>query len=395
MMRFGRFLQLVCLTSLICLVARSQEPPGLAVEGWLQAPTGFDGHWSGLRGKVVVLEFWATWCSPCIQAIPHLNQLANEFRDQGVLFLAVTDDDVERLTPFLLKHPMDAIIGIDTARRTWQSFNVPSIPHTVLIGRNGGVIGSTLPENITSEVLRQVVKGKKPVLTPKEGVPSDLEWDDHFIDWQDGVAPDIYAIVKPIKTTTGGAWPRPDHITADGVSLKLLVQISYQTDSYHLDWRMPQNDRTYRAAFRVPKDRTERLLPYMRQTLAEMFGIQARWEQQDREVYVLRRMVDHAPPSQSATAQEMAQMLRGKITVRRQPITKLCELLSNSFQAVVMDETGMTARYDFDLPYQPGSPDVTSDALKDVGLQVIKARRPVQILVVTADGEAQEKGPRP
>jgi len=90
------------------LVACGQEAPTLQVTQWLQAPDGFDGQWSGLRGKVVVLDFWATWCSPCIHAIPHLNQLANEFRDQGVLFLAVTDDDVDRLKPFLAKQPMNA-----------------------------------------------------------------------------------------------------------------------------------------------------------------------------------------------------------------------------------------------------------------------------------------------
>ena len=362
-----------------CVAALGQEAPALQVTQWLQAPNGFDA-----RGKVVVLEFWATWCSPCIHAIPDLNQLANEFRDQGVVFVAVTDDDADRLKPFLAAQPMNAIIGIDTERKNWKAFSVPSIPHTVLIGKDGSILGATYPEKITAAVLRDALAGKKPALAPKEGVESDLEWDDHAIEWRDGVAPAMYAIVKPIQTTTSGTWPRPGHITADGVPLEVLVQVAYQTDSYHVDWRMPKGDKVFRAAFRVPEDRQERLLPYMRETLAMLFGFQAHWESQERTVYVLRRVEGHAAPGEATAGKEIAQMLRGKITLRRQPAGKLCEMLSNALHSAVADETALDGRYDFDLAYQPGQPDVMAGALKDAGLEVVQAQRHIQVLTVSA-----------
>jgi uncharacterized protein (TIGR03435 family) len=375
------------------LAGWSQEPPALNTTEWLQAPDRFDGQWSGMRGKVVVLEFWATWCSPCIHAIPHLNQLADQFQDQGVIFLAVTDDDADRAKTFLARQPMKAIVGIDTGRRNWKAFAVPSVPHTVLVGKDGGVIGATLPENITAEVLRDALAGKRLALPPKEGIESDLSWDEHSIAWQDGVVPAIYGIIKPIRTTTSGAWPRPDHVTADGVPLEVLVQIAYQTDNYHMDWRMPKDDQVYRAAFRVPEERKERLLPYMRQTLAELFGMQARWENRDRDVYVLRRIEGHAAPAESRSEHDLVQMLRGKITLRRQPAAKLCDFLGNSFHAIVMNETGLDGAYDFDIPYQPGQPDVTTAALKDIGLEAVPSRRNVRVLVVSPEGAAQEKKP--
>jgi len=382
----------ICLT-FFPFVASGQEATALQVKQWLQAPNGFDGQWSQLRGKVVVLEFWATWCPPCIQAIPHLNRLANEFKDKGVVFIAVTDDDIDRLKPFLVKQPIDAVIGIDTERKSWEGFEVSSIPHTVLIGKDGSVIGSTSPENITAGVLGEALAGKKPVLPPKEGIPSDLEWDDHSIGWQDGVAPAMYAIIKPIKTTTSGAWPRPSHVTADGVPLQVLVQIAYQTDNYHIDWRMPKDAQMYRAAFRVPEERKERLLPYMQQTLTDLFGIRARWETQERAVYILRRIEGRPAMAQSAAEKELIQMMRGKITLRSQPVRKLCQLLSNSLEAPVIDETAMDGRYDFDVPYQPGQPLVTTQALKDIGLETIKANRNLQVLVVAPEAAADEKKP--
>jgi len=86
-----------------------------------------------------------------------LNQLANEFHSQDVVFLAVTDDDEDRLKPFLAKQPMGAIIGIDTDRKSWKAFGVPSIPYTIVIDKDGTVIGATLPENVNSDILREVL----------------------------------------------------------------------------------------------------------------------------------------------------------------------------------------------------------------------------------------------
>src|SRR5262249_33930918 len=56
------------------------NPPQLGLETILQAPAGTEATWASLKGKVVVLEFWATWCGPCIAAIPHLNEMADQFK---------------------------------------------------------------------------------------------------------------------------------------------------------------------------------------------------------------------------------------------------------------------------------------------------------------------------
>ena len=398
-MKLGRTLLLLCfLLAFNSIATRAQDlskpgtqAPSLQVTKWLQPPAGFDGQWSRLRGKVVVLEFWATWCSPCVHAIPHLNQLANEFHSQDVVFLAVTDDDEDHLKPFLAKQPMDAIIGIDTDRKSWKAFGVPFVPHTIVIDKDGAVIGATLPENVTSEVLREVLAGKKPVLPSKEGVESDLEWDDHLIEWQDGVRPVTYAIIKPIKTTTAGLWPRQAHLTADGVGLDTLVQAAYETDHFHLDWRMPKDDQTYRVAIRVPEDRKSCLLSYMRQTLGTVFGIQARWENHERDVYVLRRIEGQGGLSESRAEHDLVQMMKGKITLRHQSVKRLCDLLTNSLESLVVDETGMNGLYDFDVPYQHGQPEVTTQALRGLGFEAIKARRSVPILVVGPESAAKQQ----
>src|SRR5262245_37427861 len=82
------------------------EPPPLQLEKVLQAPAGARASWDALQGKVVVLEFWATWCGPCITAIPHLNELADAFKDKPVQFIAITDEDEKVVAPFLKRKPI-------------------------------------------------------------------------------------------------------------------------------------------------------------------------------------------------------------------------------------------------------------------------------------------------
>jgi thiol-disulfide isomerase/thioredoxin len=184
------------------------------VTKWLQAPAGFDAQWSRLRGEVVVLDFWATWCAPCVHSILHLNELANEFRGQDVVFLAVTDDDEERLQSFLPKHPIDAMVGIDTEDASIKAFGLNFFGATVLVGKDGHIIGTTLTVNLTAEMLKDALAGKSPTLPQMLSMQSDPDWDKNSIEWQDGIVPLMYAIIKPIEPNGGTERAESNHITA-------------------------------------------------------------------------------------------------------------------------------------------------------------------------------------
>lgn len=370
---------LVAFLATTSIFASAQQPPDIQVSQWLQAPEGFNGHWNALRGKVVVLEFWATWCAPCITAIPRLNQVANEFRNESVVFLAITDDGVDGLRPFLAKQPVDAIIGIDTEHKNWKPFGVSSLPHTVLIGKDGHILGITVPEAITAEVLRTALADKNPTL-PKKGLAPDVAWDESL--QSDGIPPMMYAVIKPVVTDGNVAKTLPDHFVGDGVSLKFLVSYAYQADRLHLDWQMPEDGLRYRVAFRVPQGRDEQLLPYMRETLPSFFGLQVRWEERSQEVYVLRRIPGLSRLSESHAGKAMVQMTHEKVIMRRQSIDTLCGALMDAFDAVVLDETGLDGLYDFEIPRHS---EAMNETLKNIGLEAVKQHRNVRVLVVTPE----------
>src|SRR5580704_14152480 len=66
--------------------------PPLSLTRILQTPAGRKAGWDAFHGKVTVLEFWATWCDPCITAIPHWNSVVKQFQNRPVQFLSVTDE---------------------------------------------------------------------------------------------------------------------------------------------------------------------------------------------------------------------------------------------------------------------------------------------------------------
>ncbi|HEY2848107.1 MAG TPA: TIGR03435 family protein [Pyrinomonadaceae bacterium] len=366
-----------------------EAAPALRLEKLLQAPADASTDWDKLKDKAVVIEFWATWCGPCIGALPHLNQLATEFADKPVVFISVTDDDEERASGFLKKTPIKTWIGLDPHRTNWTTFDVHGIPTTLIINPAGKLVAMTTPENVTSQVLRDVLDGKKISLPKMETRDSNLDWDQDEIDWKDGVAPISEVIIKPISTATSGVWLRPEknYLTADGAGLSMLVQLAYSTDQFHLDWRIPQaeSEALYRVVARVPPGREQSLLPLFQSTLAATFAIKTSWEKQEKDVYVLR-LTNGDPKLIAASASEKAEFsaLRGETIAKRQPLAKLCEFLTNMVvHAPVIDETNLTGEYNWRLPYQPGQPGVATQAIKDqTGLELVKTRRPVNMLVV-------------
>ena len=137
-----------------------QAAPELGIEKFLQAPEG-EKTLSALKGKVIVLEFWATWCGPCVAAIPHLNQLNEEFRDKPVQFISVTREDEDVVAPFLKKKEMKSWIGLDTDRSVLKAYGIRSIPRTFVIDKKGIIAASFHPTELSSGMLEKALKGEK------------------------------------------------------------------------------------------------------------------------------------------------------------------------------------------------------------------------------------------
>ena len=95
---------------------------------------------SDLRGQVVMLDFWASWCPPCREEAPVLNQVYNEYRDRGVEFVGVDIwDELEGAQRFLAEEGQVYPSGPDTAGAIVIDYGVRGIPEKFFIDRNGMV----------------------------------------------------------------------------------------------------------------------------------------------------------------------------------------------------------------------------------------------------------------
>jgi cytochrome c biogenesis protein CcmG/thiol:disulfide interchange protein DsbE len=90
------------------------------------------------RGKVVLLDFWASWCGPCKESFPWMQQMANDYADRGLVVIAVNVDHERALAEqFLRAHQPRFPIVFDPQGRLAESFHVSGMPASFYIDRNG------------------------------------------------------------------------------------------------------------------------------------------------------------------------------------------------------------------------------------------------------------------
>ncbi len=126
---------------------RPMQHGGLAPDFQLPRIDGTPGtvSVSSLRGNVVLLDFWATWCPPCIEMIPVMEGLHHEFGQRGVTFVGVNSDGGQTsegdIRAFLGKHPSPYPMVLDDGRAN-AAYRIRFLPQFVLIARDGTVVGT-------------------------------------------------------------------------------------------------------------------------------------------------------------------------------------------------------------------------------------------------------------
>jgi thiol-disulfide isomerase/thioredoxin len=113
------------------------------------------------RGKIVLIDIWATWCSPCVKEIPHLEKLQNEYKDKNIVFISIcVSDDREKWKVAVREKNL---LGIhlcvpDLKHKFLTDYNVTGIPRFILIDENGFIIESHAPRPSFPELKQLLIK---------------------------------------------------------------------------------------------------------------------------------------------------------------------------------------------------------------------------------------------
>lgn len=127
--------------------------------------TGLDGRLVSLsdyRGKVVVVNVWATWCPPCVDEMPSLEKLHREFKDENFAILAVSidSDGAAAVAPFMKKHGLTFTALMDTRAAVQTSYRTTGVPETFIIDKKGILVKKVVGplDWAAPEVLRYIRK---------------------------------------------------------------------------------------------------------------------------------------------------------------------------------------------------------------------------------------------
>jgi len=125
--------------------------------------------------KPVLLEFWATWCPPCRESIPHLNELHAKYKDRGLVIIGVTDEPSGVIRKFQRDTPMDYAVATDSGGKLNKEMGVDGIPHAFLADASGKIVWDGHPMRLREEQIEEVLGGggEQPAAEPAENPAAD------------------------------------------------------------------------------------------------------------------------------------------------------------------------------------------------------------------------------
>jgi peroxiredoxin len=115
-------------------------------------------HFGDLRGKVVLVNFWATWCPPCRKEMPDLQALYDKYKDQGFLVLAISDEEAAKVSPFIGQRQISYPVLLDPGDKVHQEYEVEGIPKSFVYDRAGKLVAQSIDMRTRSQFQEMIAQ---------------------------------------------------------------------------------------------------------------------------------------------------------------------------------------------------------------------------------------------
>jgi uncharacterized protein (TIGR03435 family) len=348
-----------------------------------------------LKGKVIWLEFWGTYCGPCVTAMPQLQQLQKQYSGK-LQIIAISMEKEKRIAQFIVNKPSNLWFALDTADKFREYFPYHTIPHSVLIDGNGRVVAITEPSNITAKVIADVIAGKAINLSVKSDNMTEDPIKTYFnadASVQNRVLfqPEIKGLSSMSKTYKTDSAFKNRRLSMINLPLETIYRIAYNDMPYGrvIDLTPKENIKENKAMYCVDvivaKGHEDELYPTLIKELQARFDLKAAIEKRSKEVYILK-IADTAKIKQLKPPTEQEETFGGGGGVFNGQDVKL-GMVANYLegfglvQMPVVDETGSTARYDISFDYMPEKKGSLMEAITSLGLKLEKGQREIDMLV--------------
>lgn len=374
-------------------VKNGEQVPKIEFNTILNAPLK-NVKLSQLKGKIVLIEFWATWCSPCVAAMPHLQTLQQKFKNK-LQVITVSDESVKRVGLFLKVRPSNLWFAIDTGQKLNQLFPHRTIPHTIVIDTEGKLVANTSPDEVTEEVLTKLLNKEKVDLKAKVDNMSPDFVNQYFF-----AADTVKSRLLIQPAIKGGPsmlrrfYDTPlfanRRLTMINLSLQNMYRIAYGDFAYgrvidQTTTAVKNSEEYFCLDIIVPT--APALLPTLKAELLKRFELQAKIEQFLKPVYVLK-VEDQAKVNRITKSQISGKGTYGAGSGTFSGDGVVFADIANyleDFGVVnlpVVDETGLNTKFNIQLVYQAENPSSLTKALSDLGLKLEKGERKIDMLIL-------------
>lgn len=347
-----------------------------------------------LKGRVVILDFWATWCSPCVKALGRFEKLKKQFGKKLVV-LAVSDESRSRLKQFMANRPTTLLLGSDTANSLQPLFPHRTIPHTVLIGTDGKIKAITDAENITAQVIEQCLQNITVSLPlKKDNITFNI--DDYFK--ADTTQMQAFNMLPPVDGAGSMSRHYPDgffknrRLTIVNMPMDGLYRMAYDKtyylviNEYDTTKHSYADEQKYCVDIWVATAGKPALLQYFQQQLAKQFvDVDAVLEKRMMKVLVIKAdstAIHKLKPS--GQLNDLYNAGGSHFEGNGVTLASLADYLESFglYDGKVIDETGITGRYDIFFEWQPEKKETLKTAFSNLGLYWKTADREVEVLVL-------------
>jgi uncharacterized protein (TIGR03435 family) len=369
--------------------------PSLHISRLLQAPSDAHVNWPSLRGKTVILEFWATWCGPCVASIPHLNKLMASLDPQKFVLISVDDEEAAVVEAFLKKKTMAGWVGLDDPDgSTFKGYGVSSRPATIIVDKYGMIAGVTTTDKLSTESLMRIANARPfvPVAKPQPTSaqsPTKAEAQPGTVP-KDAEEPLFELLIRPVArrengfgmmhSTDGKRWGYM------GVDARFLLSQAYSIPARRIvfDDNAPTDNYDFFAA-RANLDE-ETFSRMMQSAVPAALNLSVSERTKQEKVFVLRTSPSSSKRLQPATPNEPPYItFKGEnLLIVNSSFDQIAAVLEGHLHIGVLNETGLKGRYDAEVEVPTDDPRNIASGISDaMGIDMVSDGAAVTTLRVS------------